>query len=63
MSVVDVRNKKSVKKITFDIEVFWRKILERLFFISEFCIINSVIYVQANDSFFEIQISGPCCLK
>jgi hypothetical protein len=44
MSVVDVRNKKSVKKIIFDIEVFWRKILERLFLISEFCIINSVIY-------------------
>ena len=44
MSAVAVRNKKSVKKITFDIEVFWRKILERLFLISEFCIINSVIY-------------------
>ena len=44
LSVVDVQNKKSMKKITFDIEVFLRKILKTVFLISEFWIRNSVIY-------------------
>ena len=42
LSVVDVQNEKSMKNPPFSIEVFLRKVFERLFLISE---LETVLYI------------------